>query len=97
MYAAGPGFASLRTRRVGAHVVRMGLGMTAMALNFLAMIMLIGVLVAGRSDNDWLAPVRRWVLFSWLLLGVLIASLSNFTATNQLFHYPAFTISVPPS
>lgn len=37
---AGPGFASLKTRRVGAHVSRMVLGMTAMALNFLAMIML---------------------------------------------------------
>jgi drug/metabolite transporter (DMT)-like permease len=37
---AGPGIASLRTRRVGAHVTRMVLGMTAMALNFLAMIML---------------------------------------------------------
>lgn len=40
LVAAGPGFASLRTRRVGAHVGRMGLGMAAMALNFLAMIML---------------------------------------------------------
>ena len=40
LVAAGPGFASLRTKRVGAHVLRMGLGMTAMALNFLAMIML---------------------------------------------------------
>jgi drug/metabolite transporter (DMT)-like permease len=40
LVAAGPGFPSLRTRRVGAHVLRMGLGMTAMALNFLAMIML---------------------------------------------------------
>lgn len=40
LVAAGPGFASLRTRRVGAHVGRMGLGMTAMALNFVAMIML---------------------------------------------------------
>src|SRR6187549_626698 len=39
LVAAGPGFASLRTRRVGAHVLRMGLGMTAMALNFVAMIM----------------------------------------------------------
>ena len=40
LVAAGPGFASLRTRRVGAHVGRMALGLTAMALNFLAMIML---------------------------------------------------------
>ena len=40
LVAAGAGFASLRTKRVGAHVGRMALGMTAMALNFVAMIML---------------------------------------------------------
>jgi drug/metabolite transporter (DMT)-like permease len=40
MVAAGPGFGSLRTRRVGAHVGRMALGLSAMALNFAAMIML---------------------------------------------------------
>ncbi|QIK78214.1 DMT family transporter [Sphingomonas piscis] len=40
LVAGGAGFASLRTKRVGAHVLRMGLGMTSMALNFLAMIML---------------------------------------------------------
>ena len=32
--ALGPGRAALRTARPGAHVVRMGLGLTAMALNF---------------------------------------------------------------
>src|SRR5436190_20675384 len=37
LVSAGAGFASLRTRRVGAHVGRMALSMTAMALNFLAM------------------------------------------------------------
>ena len=42
LVAAGPGFASLRTKRVGAHVGRMALGVMAMALNFLAMIMLFG-------------------------------------------------------
>lgn len=40
LVATGAGFASLKTQRVGAHVLRMVLGMTAMALNFLAMIML---------------------------------------------------------
>lgn len=40
LVAGGAGFASLKTRRVGAHVLRMVLGMTAMALNFLAMILL---------------------------------------------------------
>ena len=40
LVAIGPGFGSLRTRRIGAHVGRMALGLTAMALNFLAMILL---------------------------------------------------------
>ena len=38
--AAGPGFRSLQSKRVGAHVGRMALGVTAMGLNFAAMIML---------------------------------------------------------
>ena len=38
--AAGPGLSSLRTRRVWAHVGRMALGLSAMALNFLAFILL---------------------------------------------------------
>jgi drug/metabolite transporter (DMT)-like permease len=38
--ALGPGFQSLRTKRVGAHVGRMALGVIAMALNFLAFILL---------------------------------------------------------
>jgi len=38
--AAGPGFATLRTKRIGAHVTRMGIGLTAMYLNFLAMTLL---------------------------------------------------------
>ncbi|MHC4964641.1 MAG: heme lyase CcmF/NrfE family subunit [Planctomycetota bacterium] len=29
----------------------------------------IGVLVAGRKDNHWIALVRRWLLVSWLFLG----------------------------
>ena len=40
LVAAGSGFRSLRSKRVGAHIGRMALGMVAMALNFLAMIML---------------------------------------------------------
>lgn len=40
LVAAGPGFKSLHTKRVGAHVGRMALGLVAMALNFAAMIML---------------------------------------------------------
>jgi len=38
--AVGPGFHSLRTQRVWAHVGRMALGVGAMALNFLAFILL---------------------------------------------------------
>lgn len=40
LVVAGPGFASLRTRRIGAHVGRMALGLAAMALNFLAFVLL---------------------------------------------------------
>jgi drug/metabolite transporter (DMT)-like permease len=38
--AIGPGFGSLRTKRVGAHVARMAIGVIAMGLNFLAFILL---------------------------------------------------------
>ena len=38
--AAGPGFQSLRTKRVWAHVGRMALGVSAMGTNFLAFILL---------------------------------------------------------
>ncbi len=31
--------------------------------------LLIGALVAGRRDQQWIASTRRWLLFSWLLLG----------------------------
>jgi len=34
------------------------------------------------------------VLIFWLALGALIALVSDFSATNQLFHYPVFTILV---
>ncbi|MGD9045781.1 MAG: cytochrome c biogenesis protein CcdA [Desulfobacterales bacterium] len=34
------------------------------------------------------------VLAFWAALGILIALISDFTATNQLFQYPAFTILV---
>jgi cytochrome c-type biogenesis protein CcmF len=29
---------------------------------------LCGVLVSGREDNRWIAPVRRWLLVAWLFL-----------------------------
>lgn len=31
--------------------------------------LLIGVLLAGRADSDWLTVARPWVLVSWLFLG----------------------------
>lgn len=34
------------------------------------------------------------VIFFWLVLGILITLVSDFTATNQLFQYPVFTIVV---
>jgi cytochrome c biogenesis protein CcdA/thiol-disulfide isomerase/thioredoxin len=34
------------------------------------------------------------IVFFWLILGLLLAFVSGFTATNQLFQYPAFTIGV---
>lgn len=38
--ALGPGFGSLKTKRVGAHVARMAIGLVAMGLNFLAFMLL---------------------------------------------------------
>ena len=38
--AAGPGFGSLRTKRVRAHAIRMGIGVVAMLLNFLMVTLL---------------------------------------------------------
>lgn len=34
------------------------------------------------------------VLFFWLILGASVALVSGFTATNQLFQYPLFTIAI---
>ena len=38
--------------------------------------MLVGALVAGRKDNQWLAGTRRWLLASWLFLtaGILLGA-----------------------
>ncbi len=30
---------------------------------------MIGVLIAGRTDNHWLALIRKWLLISWMFLG----------------------------
>ena len=64
LVAAGPGFASLRTKRVGAHVGRMALGVTAMALNFLAMIMLP---LAEATAIGFTVPIFSTVLAAVML------------------------------
>jgi drug/metabolite transporter (DMT)-like permease len=60
----GPGLKSLRTRRVGAHVMRMALGMSAMALNFLAMILLP---LAEATAIGFSVPIFSTVLAALLL------------------------------
>ena len=65
LVATGPDFASLRTRRVGAHVGRMALGMVAMALNFAAMIMLP---LAEATAIGFSVPI-----FSTVLAAILLA------------------------
>lgn len=62
--ALGPGFTSLRTRRVGAHVARMGLGLVAMALNFMA----IGLLpLAEATAIGFSVPIFATVLAALVL------------------------------
>ena len=63
--AAGPGFASLRTKRVGAHVGRMALGVGAMALNFLAFILLP---LAEATTIGFSVPIFS-VILAALMLG----------------------------
>jgi len=64
LVSAGPGFASLRTQRVWAHVGRMALGMAAMALNFAAMIMLP---LAEATTIGFSVPIFSTVLAAVLL------------------------------
>ena len=62
--AAGAGFASLRTRRVGAHVSRMALGLIAMGLNFLAFILLP---LAEATAIGFTVPIFSTVLAALVL------------------------------
>lgn len=62
--ALGPGFASLRTQRVGAHVARMVIGLVAMGLNFLAFILLP---LAEATAIGFSAPV-----FATLLAAIVL-------------------------
>lgn len=61
---AGPGLASLRTRRIGAHVGRMALGLVAMGLNFLAMILLP---LAEATAIGFTVPIFATILAALLL------------------------------
>jgi drug/metabolite transporter (DMT)-like permease len=63
--AAGPGLSSLRTRRVWAHVGRMALGLTAMALNFAAFILLP---LAEATTIGFSVPIFS-VMLAALMLG----------------------------
>jgi drug/metabolite transporter (DMT)-like permease len=62
--ATGPGLASLRTKRIGGHVVRMGIGLLAMGLNFLAFALLP---MAEATAIGFSVPI-----FSTLLAAVLL-------------------------
>ena len=65
LVALGPGFDSLRTKRVGAHVGRMALGLAAMALNFVAFILLP---LAEATTIGFSVPIFS-VILAALLLG----------------------------
>ena len=62
--AAGPGFASLKTQRVRAHVGRMALGVAAMGLNFLAFILLP---LAEATSIGFSVPIFAVVLAALVL------------------------------
>ena len=64
LVAVGPGFATLRTQRVRAHVGRMALGLVAMALNFLAFILLP---LAEATTIGFSVPIFSVVLAALLL------------------------------
>jgi len=62
--AVGPGFASLRTRRIGAHFSRMAIGLLAMGTNFIAMILLP---LAEATAIGFSVPIFSAVLAALLL------------------------------
>jgi drug/metabolite transporter (DMT)-like permease len=62
--ALGPGFASLKTKRVGAHVARMAIGLTAMGLNFLAFVLLP---LAEATSIGFSVPVFATLLAALIL------------------------------
>ena len=62
--AFGPGFASLKTKRVGAHVARMAIGLIAMGLNFLSFILLP---LAEATSIGFSVPIFATMLAALLL------------------------------
>jgi drug/metabolite transporter (DMT)-like permease len=64
LVAVGPGFASLRTQRVWAHVGRMALGVAAMGLNFLAFVLLP---LAEATTIGFSVPIFSVVLAAFVL------------------------------
>lgn len=56
-----------------AHPPTLFLGYAGFAVPFA---LALGALIGGRSDNRWIAPVRRWVIGSWLFLtiGIVLGS-----------------------
>ena len=62
--AIGPGFASLKTKRVGAHVARMAIGVIAMGLNFLSFILLP---LAEATSIGFSVPIFATMLAAVLL------------------------------
>jgi drug/metabolite transporter (DMT)-like permease len=61
---AGPGLASLRTKRIGAHVGRMALGLAAMGMNFLAIMLLP---LAEATAIGFTVPIFSTILAAILL------------------------------
>jgi thiol:disulfide interchange protein DsbD len=60
-------------------------------------IKIISLSHAAQNRKEWLFlgfAMSMGVLVFWTGLGILIALVSDFTATNQLFQYPLFTILV---
>ncbi len=62
--ATGPGFASLRTRRIGAHLLRCAVGLTAMALTFAA---LLALPLAEATTLGFSMPIFATVLGALIL------------------------------
>jgi drug/metabolite transporter (DMT)-like permease len=61
---AGPGFASLRTRRFGAHVLRCAIGLTAMSLTFWTLLLLP---LAEATTLGFSMPIFATILGAFVL------------------------------